>query len=99
MFLQAVLDSSFVALLQHSPSHDLLRSISQKISPQLSLNQVLEQLRGPLLPYTRAHAKARADAKGDWQEKDTEDWRKRRRNMHEQNALNIGPYQVEELVF
>jgi len=106
-FLHALLDSSFLTLLQHTPSHPLLRRIfEEQIESQIAFNDDLEVLRGTLQPFAKSHTAAIADAArsgragGNKKIVDhQEDWRKRRRRIHEQNEMALGPYQVEELVF
>lgn len=63
------------------------------------MNEGLEPLRGPLMPFAKAHAKALVEGRGDRRKEPEVDWRRRRKQMQEQNELAIGPYQVEELVF
>ena len=97
-FLRAVLDSSFLALLQYTPSHRLLQRLSARLDPELAFNDEVEQLRGPLEPFAKAQAKALAEGV-QGARKDTQvDWRRRKKLQHEQTALAVGLYQVEELV-
>lgn len=105
-FLHALLDASFLTLLQHTPSHPLLRRIfEEQVGSQIMFNNDLEVLRGALQPFAKSHAAAITDARlgragGNKKTVDhQEDWRKRRRRIHEQNEMALGPYQVEELVF
>ncbi|KLO08508.1 hypothetical protein SCHPADRAFT_1000874 [Schizopora paradoxa] len=104
-FLLALLDSTFLTLLQHPPSHPLLRRIfEEQIGSQIAFNDDLEALRGTLQPFAKSHAAAITDARlgrtGNKKNMDhQEDWRKRRRRIHEQTEMALGPYQVEELVF
>ncbi|KAI0650437.1 hypothetical protein C8Q79DRAFT_1083841 [Trametes meyenii] len=99
-FLQTLLDASFLALLAHPPAHRLLRTLAAHLEPALALTAALEHLRGPLEPFARAAAKAQrgtakdAGAKTD----DGRDWRRKRKMAHEQAAVAVGLYQVEELV-
>ncbi|TCD63478.1 hypothetical protein EIP91_005360 [Steccherinum ochraceum] len=53
-FVQILLDSSFLTLLSHSPSHQLIRRIMACLQPELDLNGEIEQLQGPLQPFTSA---------------------------------------------
>lgn len=97
-FLRAVLDSSFLALLQYTPSHRLLQRLSARLDPELAFIDEVEQLRGPLEPFAKAQAKALAEGV-QGARKDTQvDWRRRKKLQHEQTALAVGLYQVEELV-
>ncbi|EIW61588.1 uncharacterized protein TRAVEDRAFT_69910 [Trametes versicolor FP-101664 SS1] len=101
-FLQPLLDASFLALLAYAPAHRLLRTLAAHLEPTLALTSALEHLAGPLEPFARAAAKAQARAaeskdvasKGD----SGRDWRRKRKAAHEQAAVAVGLYQVEELV-
>ncbi|THH11741.1 hypothetical protein EW145_g480 [Phellinidium pouzarii] len=97
-FLQAILDSSFLILLQNPQAHVLLQRLATDITPHAAVSDVLESLRGPLAPFAKAQSKALADVRAG-KRKDEVDWRKRRKQTQEQTAINLGPYQVEELVF
>ncbi|TFY66636.1 hypothetical protein EVG20_g4452 [Dentipellis fragilis] len=86
-FLRHILDASFLTLLQYAPSHRLLRHLHAHLEPEVAFVDEVEQLRGPLEPFSRAQAKAAADA-AQGPRKDTQiDWRKRKRLQHEQAAL------------
>ncbi len=82
--------------------HRLLRALAAHLEPTLALTSALEHLAGPLEPFARAAAKAQARAaenkdaapKGD----SGRDWRRKRKAAHEQAAVAVGLYQVEELV-
>ncbi|OSD04539.1 hypothetical protein PYCCODRAFT_1443810 [Trametes coccinea BRFM310] len=103
-FVQTLLDASFLALLAHAPAHALLRGLAAHIEPALALTSALEHLAAPLEPFARAAAaKSRANAEkaekaaaggGD----SGRDWRRKRKMAHEQAAVAVGLYQVEELV-
>ncbi|KAH9938085.1 uncharacterized protein B0H18DRAFT_1112274 [Fomitopsis serialis] len=80
LFTQAILDSSFLALLSHAPAHPLLRSLLARLEPELALISELQSLKGPL----------QGDAQADW--------RQRKKAQTEHRDMNIGIYQVEELV-
>jgi len=98
-FFQAVLDSSFLSLLSHSPSQRLLLQIFESLKPEVDFNNDLDILRGPLEPFAKAQKKALADASQGLQKIDQSiDWRRRRKAAHEQASISIGLYQVEELV-
>ncbi|KAI0375953.1 hypothetical protein BV20DRAFT_985175 [Pilatotrama ljubarskyi] len=106
-FLQTLLDASFLALLAHAPTHRLLRTLAAHIEPALALTSTLEHLCGPLEPFARAAAKAssaKAEAgagagAGAGKAADSgRDWRRKRKMAHEQAAIAVGLYQVEELV-
>lgn len=98
-FLQTLLDSSFLTFLTYLPSHGILRDIFSHLEPELSFTDDVEQLRGPLEPFVRAHAKAVHEAAHGVQKPDLKvDWRKRRKEAHEQAGITVGVYQIEELV-
>ncbi|CAL1700237.1 unnamed protein product [Somion occarium] len=98
-FLQILLDSSALAFLSHPHSQRLIRQIFSLLEPEISFNDSIEQLRGPLEPFAKAHAKAASDVLHGTQKQDPKvDWRKRKKAAHEQAAVAIGVYQVEELV-
>ena len=69
------------------------------VAPHVSMNAELELLRGPLAVFDKAQTRALSAPKDLGKKKDEVDWRKRRRQEQEQEALTLGPYQVEELVF
>ncbi|KAF7359249.1 hypothetical protein MSAN_01267200 [Mycena sanguinolenta] len=96
-FLQAILDASFLALLQHTPAHAVLQKVLSRIEPELQLTEQVEMLRGPLEMFARAQAKAVREGKEG--KKNPGDWRQRRRLEHERSAMAVGGvYQLEELV-
>ncbi|KAJ6488497.1 hypothetical protein C8R47DRAFT_1274615 [Mycena vitilis] len=96
-FIQTVLDASFLALLQHTPAHHVLRKVLSRIDPEIQLTEQVDMLRGPLEVFARAQAKAVRDGKEGT--KDVGDWRQRRRLAHERSAMAVGGvYQLEELV-
>ena len=98
-FIQVILDSSFVTLVQHPPCHKILLRLSKQLGPQVALNNELEVLRGSIEPYAKAQARFVAEAKSGRKKEAEVDWRKRRRAVQEQNSVAIGLYQVEELTF
>ena len=98
VFLQALLDSSFIKLIQEPAALEHLFHILELIQPHISVNTELESLRGPLAPFDKARAQAVATAK-EGRKKGVVDWRKRRKQDHELAALALGAYQVEELIF
>lgn len=96
-FLQTLLDSSFLTLLQYPPAHDILRRISSDIEPELDRIEQWEQLRGPLEPFARAQIKALHESVEG--RKDSQvDWRRRRKVAREQASMTVGLYRLEELV-
>ncbi|KAF7775824.1 hypothetical protein Agabi119p4_4217 [Agaricus bisporus var. burnettii] len=104
-FLQPVLDASFLVILQHRPAHEVLRSLKVHIDPEIVALSQTEQLRGLVEGFAKAHEKAIKDAetgkgkngKANEKEGSTRDWRHRRKEAHEQVAMAIGAYQLEEL--
>ncbi|KAI0689236.1 hypothetical protein BC835DRAFT_264850 [Cytidiella melzeri] len=99
-FVQTILDSSFLSLLSYPPSYDILRRIFSYIEPEATFTDDLELLRGPLEPFVNAHSKMVHEAAHGPEKPDlTGDWRKKRKEAHEQAAIAVGVYQVEELVF
>ena len=59
----------------------------------------MEQLRGVLLPFVKAQDKhVRESAFGVPKPDFSVDWRRRRKEQHEQAAIAVGIYQIEELV-
>ncbi|KAJ7090344.1 hypothetical protein B0H15DRAFT_930478 [Mycena belliarum] len=96
-FLQAILDASFLALLQHAPAHRVLRKVLSRIEPEIQLTEQVELLRGPLELFARAQARALRDGKEG--PKEASDWRQRRRMAHERSAMAVGGlYQLDELL-
>lgn len=95
MFLQALLDASFVALLQYYPSYDLLRRTLSYIEPEITLIDTLEPLRGMLEPFVKAQMLK--ERMGVSKESPAE-WRKRRKQLEQQDSLSVGLYRLEELV-
>ncbi|KAF8191434.1 hypothetical protein K438DRAFT_1830503 [Mycena galopus ATCC 62051] len=97
-FLQTILDACFLALLQHTPAHPVLRKVLSRIEPEIQLTEEVELLRGPLEMFARAQAKAVGEGK-EGKKHGGADWRQRRRLEHERAAMAVGGvYQLEELV-
>jgi len=91
-FLRAILDATFVTLLQHTPSHQLLRRLAAHLQSELSIIDELQFLHGPLGLFAKTVSeKQRPPAQ-------LEDWRRRRKLAHEQASMGVGLYRVEELV-
>jgi hypothetical protein len=102
-FIQAILDASFVSLLQHPPAYPILQSISGQIESELKLINEVEQLRIPFDSLLREHRKVAAERK----EKELasqsggggkSDWRKKRKEAFQQASLAVGLYQIEEVL-
>ncbi|KIP07738.1 hypothetical protein PHLGIDRAFT_127500 [Phlebiopsis gigantea 11061_1 CR5-6] len=99
VFLQTLLDSSFLTFLTYLPSHAILRDILSHLEPELSFTDDVELLRGPLEPFVRAHTKTVHEAAHGAQKPDLKvDWRRRRKEAHEQAGMAVGVYQIEELL-
>ncbi|KAJ7043095.1 hypothetical protein C8F04DRAFT_1073671 [Mycena alexandri] len=97
-FIQTTLDASFLALLQHTPAHRILREVLSRIEPEIQLTEQVDLLRGPLELFARAQAKAVRDGKEGKKEL-VGDWRQRRRLVHERQAMAVDRvYQLEEIV-
>ena len=102
-FIQAILDASFLSLLQHPPAYPVLRSISDQIEPELELINEVEQLRIPFDGLLKEHNKIIAERKE--RELATQsggggkgDWRKKRKEAFQQASLAVGLYQIEEIL-
>jgi RecB family exonuclease len=100
-FLQCLLDASLIALLQHTPAHRMLKRLSNRLVPALEDAAALAQLHAPLAPYARAQTRALREGNSTTKPAPAAkqgDWRQRRKAKHEQAALAIGVYQLEELI-
>ncbi|KAH7344102.1 hypothetical protein B0J17DRAFT_714240 [Rhizoctonia solani] len=101
-FTQALLDTHLLTLLQHRPSHPLLRSIADNISPLPAHNDALSSLTAPLAQFAAEDALERKSSSSSsketqtWQSK--EEWRKHRKAQLAAEAVAIGDYRFEELV-
>jgi hypothetical protein len=99
--VQSILDTSFIALLQYTPAHKVLRAIHAQLSPEIAFAGAVETLRGPLEPFAIAQEKAVKESLISPQERERErqkgDWRQRRKAAAGV-AADIGMYQLEELV-
>lgn len=82
--------------MQTSSSGPVLQRLTTHFASQISLNEELCELNGILDHFTRAHARAKTEA--EKKAAPGEDWRRRRKALHEQAAMAIRVYQVEELV-
>lgn len=97
-FLQSLLDTSFLNLIQTPSAHRILKKIQAQIDPEIKHIERTEQLRGPLDPFVRAQAKAAREAKAisEGGKAPVADWRQRKKVAHAQAGM-IGLYQLEEL--
>lgn len=103
LFTQTLLDASFLTLLTHAPSHATLHTLLSLLQPETELTDALDQLRGPLEPFAKAHRKmvyeaAHGPEKPEASGNGGADWRKKRREVQERVGAAVGVYQVEELV-
>ncbi|KAI0268165.1 hypothetical protein BC834DRAFT_933308 [Gloeopeniophorella convolvens] len=96
IFLRATLDATFLTLLQHAPSHKLLRRLSAHLQSELTLIDELQSLQEPLGSFAKAQGKIVSEKQKPPAQ--LEDWRRRRKLAHEQASIGVGLYQIEELV-
>ncbi|CAE7208021.1 unnamed protein product [Rhizoctonia solani] len=100
-FTQALLDTHLLVLLQHRPSHSLLRSISASFLPLPAHNDALSTLTAPLAQFAAEDALERKSDLGLPKEAQTrqskDEWRKRRKAQLAAEAVAIGDYRFEEL--
>lgn len=103
-FIQTLLDSSFLLLLSHVPSHNILRKLSSQLTPEIAFAHAAQNLRGALEPFAIAQEKA---VKGslvskEEREKDKQkvDWRQRKMGVGAVGGAgtDVGVYTLEELV-
>ncbi|KAJ2930872.1 hypothetical protein H1R20_g6214, partial [Candolleomyces eurysporus] len=103
-FLQAFLDSTFLLLLRHPPSHKTLQLLQSHLVEESSFSDTLQQLRGSLEPFAIGHQKSVREAAMPEKEKERQrqkgDWRQRRAGQAAVvgSAASVGVYQVEEMV-
>jgi hypothetical protein len=79
----------------------MLKRLSKRLAPALEAAETLARLHAPLAPFARAQARALRDGIPPGKSVAAfkqGDWRQRRKAKHEQAALAIGLYQLEELV-
>jgi len=95
-FLRAILDATFVTLLQHTQSHQLLRRLAAHLQFELGILDELQFLHGPLELFAKAQEKTASEKQRPPAQ--LEDWRRRRKLAHERASMGVGLYQVEGLV-
>ncbi|KAH9060923.1 hypothetical protein EDB87DRAFT_1808093 [Lactarius vividus] len=95
-FLRAILDATFVTLLQHTQSHPLLRRLSARLQSEIKVIDELQSLHGPLELFAKTQEKTTTEKQRP--QGPLDDWRRRRKLAHEQASMGVGLYQVEELV-
>ncbi|KAI0307076.1 hypothetical protein B0F90DRAFT_1684935 [Multifurca ochricompacta] len=95
-FLRAILDATFVTLLQHTRSHKLLQSLSLHLQSELEIISELQLLHGPLELFAKAQEKMIFERQRP--PAHLEDWRRRRKLAHARASMGVDLYQVEELV-
>ncbi|KAI6127386.1 hypothetical protein EDD16DRAFT_1702467 [Pisolithus croceorrhizus] len=96
-FLQTLLDASCITLLQYRPSYDLLRQILAQIEPEIDRLDRLEQLRGVLEPFAKAHARISREKAGCVPQESQAESKRRRKQLEQQASLEVGLYRLEEL--
>ncbi|KAJ4479070.1 hypothetical protein J3R30DRAFT_3473899 [Lentinula aciculospora] len=98
-FLQCLIDTSFLNLIQTPSAHRILRRIQSHIDPEIKHIDQTEQLRGPLEIFAKAQAKAIKEAKAasEGVKVPPSDLRQRKKLLREQAGAVIGLYQLEEL--
>ena len=95
-FLRAILDATFVTLLQYTGSHQLLGRVASHLQSELSVVDELQSLHEPLGLFAKAQEKAVSEKQRPPAQ--LGDWRRRRKLAHERASIGVGLYQVEELV-
>jgi hypothetical protein len=95
-FLRAILDATFVTLLQHTQFHPLLRRLSAHLESEIRIIDELQSLHGPLELFAKTQQKTTTEKQQP--AGPLEDWRRRRKLAHEQASIGVGLYRVEELV-
>ncbi|KAL4076358.1 hypothetical protein J3A83DRAFT_4226738 [Scleroderma citrinum] len=98
MFLQTLLDASCTTLLQYQPSHELLKRILAEIEPEIGYIDRLEQLRGVLEPFAKAHIRMLKERAGGTPKESQAEWKSRRKRFAQQASLGVGLYRLEELI-
>ncbi|KAJ3806808.1 hypothetical protein F5876DRAFT_80319 [Lentinula aff. lateritia] len=98
-FLQCLIDTSFINLIQTPSAHGILRRIQAHIDPEIKYIDQTEQLRGPLELFVKAQTKAIKEAKAASEgiKVPTLDLKQRKKLLHEQAGATIGLYRLEEL--
>lgn len=102
-FAQAILDASFIALLQHPPAHKVLRVLNTQLGPEIAFADAAESLRGSLEPFALAQQKAVKESLIPPQEREREkqaiDWRQRKKGPGAAPGVHpdIGVYRLEQL--
>ena len=89
--MSCLLDATLLELLQYRPAHDLLRSMSERTSLQISYLDDLEKLCGPLEPF------AQIDKRGK-KSKDDKKQQKRHEIKPQSHALAVDLYDIEEFL-
>jgi len=98
-FLQSLLDASFLVLIQHPPTHKLLRNLKANIESEILGMSCTEQLRGFVEGFAKVHATTLRKAVGNVADEGSKkDRRQCRQEAREQVGMAIGIYQLEELV-
>ncbi|KAF8638582.1 hypothetical protein AX17_002124 [Amanita inopinata Kibby_2008] len=110
-FTEVFLDAMFLTLVQHGPAQKTLRELATLLEPEIAFTETVQPLYGALDEISKAYRRSLREAeeraaaqvagsgKGlrDGRRENQEDWRQRRKRLHEQAGMGIGLYQVEEL--
>ncbi|KAH7101702.1 hypothetical protein BKA62DRAFT_173777 [Auriculariales sp. MPI-PUGE-AT-0066] len=98
VFIQTLLDATFLSLVQEPAFHPALEKLQAIVQPQLELNERMEMLRGPLERFSR-HVKAEEErakkAEREPAGKFVPGWRKKAQTPGDQV---VAIYQVERFV-
>lgn len=99
-FLQPLLDSTFLTLIQTPPAYRLLRKFKAYVDGEIRGLEETGGMRGALEVFVRAQAKVLKEVREGKEGKEGKelDWRQRRKMLREQAGV-IGEYQLEELAF
>lgn len=103
-FTQTLLDSSFLRLLSHKPSHIILRKLSSQLTPEIAFVDAAQDLRGALEPFAIAQEKGVKESLVPKEEREKEkqklDWRQRKKGVGILGGAgaDVGLYNLEELV-
>ncbi|KZT62938.1 hypothetical protein CALCODRAFT_505321 [Calocera cornea HHB12733] len=97
-FAETLIDTYFIALLQHPPARAVLQELSALLAPQLTLAADLERLRGPLEVFAKQKRLQKQSGLPKAAVSRFEEGRRRKR-AQEEAELQVGPYRVEEFFF
>ncbi|KAF9528037.1 hypothetical protein CPB83DRAFT_907189 [Crepidotus variabilis] len=99
--IQIILDSSFLSIISHKPSHQVLIKLATQLSPEINFVQAMQSLLGSLEPFSAAQQKAISNSLSPKSEKDKsnrkQDLRLRGNRTGKGSGAEIGLYSLEEL--